>query len=225
MKRCSKCGLSVDEGAVFGKHKGTKDGLRCDCNKCRSNAQKQYYRTEHGKEIIRKYQQTEKAKKAKKEHQQSEKGRETKRRYRQLEGSKEADRVYQRSERGRELQKQYRQSAKYKKTRISDRLSCAIRRSLKGNKNGRHWETLTGWTFQQFKRRFVQLFKHGMTWENHGKVWEIDHIVPLSAHNITSSECTDFKRAWALSNLQPLFKEENQSKHNKLEKHFQLTLF
>lgn len=225
MKRCTKCGLSVDEGAVFGKHKETKDGLRCDCNKCRSNAQKQYYQTEHGKEIIRKYQQTEKAKKAKKEHQRSEKGRETKRRYQQLERTKEANKAYQQSEKGKALQKKYRQSEKYKKTGISDRISCAVRRSLKGNKNGRHWEDVVGWTFQQFKRRFAQLFKPGMTWENHGAVWEIDHIQPLSVHNITSMYCTDFKRAWALSNLQPLFKKENNSKSNKLENHFQPTLF
>ena len=34
--------------------------------------------------------------------------------------------------------------------------------------------------------------------------WHIDHITPQSAFNITSAECEDFQKCWALENLQPL---------------------
>lgn len=144
-----------------------------------------------------------------------------------------ARKKYSQSENGRAAQKRARQTEATKKRRkkyyaknsISVCIASEIRYSLKGNKNGRHWEDVVGWSLQQFKRRFAQLFKKGMTWDNHGRVWEIDHINPVSAYNVTSIDCTDFKRVWALSNLQPLFKEENRSKSNKLEKHFQPTLF
>ena len=54
--------------------------------------------------------------------------------------------------------------------------------------------------------------------------WHIDHIIPKSVFNFTKPEHEDFKRCWALKNLQPLWAEENISKFNKLDKHFQPTL-
>lgn len=233
MKRCTKCGLSVDEGVLFNKDKQKKDGLSSSCKKCHSEYQKQYFQSKDGKEKKWKYQQTEKYKKAKNKYQQTTKCKEARRKRRQSLTAKEAQKRYRQSGKDKEAQKKYSQTEKgkertkrhYKKNRTSCCLSAAIRRSLKGNKNGRHWENLTGWTLQQFKKRFAQLLKPEMTWENHGTVWEVDHIKPLSVHNITSIDCTDFKRAWKLSNLQPLFKEENRSKQNKLETHFQPTLF
>ena len=207
IKKCSNCRLSVDDGIIFGKNKKNKDGLSYRCKECKRKLRKKYYHSEKGTETRKEYEQSGKNKEVHKKYWQSKEGKETHKKYRQSKKGKEASR------RG------------YMKNKLSNNLSVVIRKSLKGNKNGHHWEDLTGWTLQQFKRRFVQLFKTGMTWENHGTVWEIDHIQPVSAHNITSIDCTDFKRAWALSNLQPLFKEENRSKSNNLEKPFQPTLF
>ena len=60
-------------------------------------------------------------------------------------------------------------------------------------------------------------FKEGMSWDNYGKGgWEIDHIYPLSRFDIKSKEDPNFKKAWALSNLQPLWKQENIRKGNKI---------
>jgi 5-methylcytosine-specific restriction endonuclease McrA len=50
-----------------------------------------------------------------------------------------------------------------------------------------------------------------MTWENYGIYWHIDHIKPLSWFNLE----TEFKDAWALSNLQPLEATKNLSKGNR----------
>jgi len=220
MKRCTKCGLSVDEGAFFCSDKQKKDGLSSSCKKCHSECDKQYRQSEKGKKKKKKYQQTAKSKDAKKKYYKTEKGKAVRKKYQQSVKYKKANGKYRKSAKFKETQKKG-----YAKNKISKRLSNAIRGSLKGNKNGRHWEDIVGWTLQQFKNRFNQLFKPGMTWENHGTVWDIDHIQPLSIHNITSTDCTDCKRAWELSNLQPLFKKENRSKSNKLEKHFQPTLF
>jgi len=54
--------------------------------------------------------------------------------------------------------------------------------------------------------------------------WQVDHIIPLAAHNFISSGGIDFKRAWALKNLQPLWAYDNQSKGCSLDKPFQPSL-
>ena len=50
-----------------------------------------------------------------------------------------------------------------------------------------------------------------MNWSNQGKTstepcktWQIDHIRPVNTFNITSIDCEDFKKCWALENLRPL---------------------
>ena len=47
---------------------------------------------------------------------------------------------------------------------------------------------------------------------------------PLTAHNFTKPKHEDFKRCWALKNLQPLWSKKNISKGNRLTKHFQPSL-
>jgi 5-methylcytosine-specific restriction endonuclease McrA len=54
-----------------------------------------------------------------------------------------------------------------------------------------------------------------MTWDNYGK-WHIDHIIPDSHFNYDKIDDEQFKLAWALENLQPLWAAENYRKYNKL---------
>lgn len=108
--------------------------------------------------------------------------------------------------------------------RINRNMRKAIWIALKGRKNG-HWETLIGYTLQDLKRRLQKQFKNGMTWNNYGTQWQIDHIIPVSAFNITSVDSFDFKRCWRLKNLRPLWAKDNQVKTNKLNKDFQPGLF
>ena len=56
-----------------------------------------------------------------------------------------------------------------------------------------------------------------MTWDNWGKVWEIDHIKPLSSYKYESIEEDSFKECWSLDNLRPLDKLENIRKYNKVD--------
>jgi hypothetical protein len=39
--------------------------------------------------------------------------------------------------------------------------------------------------------------------------WHVDHIKALSTFNYSSPEDEEFKQAWALENLQPLWAEDN----------------
>jgi len=72
-----------------------------------------------------------------------------------------------------------------------------------------HTVDMLGYTALELKHHLESLFTEGMSWDNYGK-WEIDHKKPLTKfdQNSSSSEVN------ALSNLQPLWKEENIAKFN-----------
>jgi len=101
------------------------------------------------------------------------------------------------------------------KFRLNQRMSGSIRHCLNGTKNLRHWENLVGYTVEQLKRSLERKFTDGMSWDNYGVYWHIDHYLPLSAFNFEKPEDKDFKLAWALKNLRPLKADENQKKWNK----------
>ena len=71
------------------------------------------------------------------------------------------------------------------------------------------------YTVIELKNYLESKFENGMTWENMGE-WHIDHIVPVSRFNFTTMDCIEFKQAYSLSNLQPLWEFDNLSKNNKL---------
>lgn len=97
-------------------------------------------------------------------------------------------------------------------------LSLGIRRSLNGNKGGRHWESLVGYTLEQLKDHLESLFQSGMLWDNYGFYgWHIDHKRPISSFSFTEPEDEEFKQCWALENLQPLWAEDNIKKSDKWE--------
>ena len=104
--------------------------------------------------------------------------------------------------------------------RLKDQIASSIRMSLYRNKNGRHWETLVGYTVEDLKKHLEKQFKDGMNWGNYGK-WHIDHILPISAFNFEKPEDEDFQRCWALKNLRPFWAKDNFSKGGKLDRHFQ----
>lgn len=108
------------------------------------------------------------------------------------------------------------------------RLDAAIRAGVsgcirKGGKNGKKTLDCLGFTREQLVKHLEKKFAPGMNWENYGE-WHVDHIIPLKAFNFQTVDDVDFKRAWALSNLQPLWGRENQSKNAKLSAPFQPSL-
>lgn len=110
-----------------------------------------------------------------------------------------------------------------KRNPLAHNISLHIRRSLHGNKNSQRWESLVHYTLNDLKKHLEKQFSKGMSWENYGK-WEIDHIIPVSAFNFTSSKDLDFKRCWSLGNLRPLWKKDNREKSAKILQPFQPTL-
>jgi len=99
-------------------------------------------------------------------------------------------------------------------SRLNSIIKGAIYKSLRSNKQGRHWEDIVGYTLIELKQHLESKFQEGMTWDNQGK-WHIDHIIPQSLWQFSSYEDREFKQCWALCNLQPLWAEDNIRKHNK----------
>ena len=111
------------------------------------------------------------------------------------------------------------------KYKINHNLKGEIRKSLKCNKNSKYWENLVGYTLVELAKRLGRTIPEGYTWQDYinGEL-QIDHIIPISAFNFTKPEHPDFKKCWALSNLQLLPARENILKSNKLNKPFQPAL-
>ena len=112
---------------------------------------------------------------------------------------------------------------RHPKLKLRQNISRSIRYSLNDNKRNKHWETLVGYTLQDLKKHLEKQFQKGMTWKNYGE-WHIDHKIPVSVFNFEKPEDIDFKRCWALKNLQPMWAIDNLRKHDKLEKPFQPSL-
>jgi len=108
------------------------------------------------------------------------------------------------------------------KYNLNHKISGAILKSLKRNKNGYRWEDLVGYSLDALMNRLLQTMPKGYTWQDYmeGKL-HVDHIVPNVAFNYDSVNHPDFKRCWDLSNLRLLPARENISKGDRLIKPFQ----
>lgn len=60
-------------------------------------------------------------------------------------------------------------------------------------------------------------FCEGMTFDNHGDVWHIDHVTPLASMPFESIEEENFKKVWHYINLSPKFIKDNLAKSSKYE--------
>ena len=79
-------------------------------------------------------------------------------------------------------------------------------------KKSDHSIKLFGCSVKDLKNYLEKQFQEGWNWKNHGLIWHIDHIKPLSKFNLNDD--VEQKKAFHFTNLQPLLKEENLRKHN-----------
>lgn len=73
---------------------------------------------------------------------------------------------------------------------------------------------LLGCSIEHCKQHLQSQFKPEMNWNNHGTVWEIDHIIPCDSFDLTDIEQQN--KCFHYTNLQPLTVSENRSKKNKI---------
>ena len=99
---------------------------------------------------------------------------------------------------------------------IRSRMGGQVRKALKyrGQTKNNKTFTLLGYTKYELKDHLESQFTDGMSWDRFNEI-HIDHIRPVSSFNYTTTECEDFKKCWALNNLQPLWAKDNLSKGDK----------
>lgn len=104
------------------------------------------------------------------------------------------------------------------RSNIGFRLLAAARNRLwyvaKGTAKAGRTVELIGCTPEFLKTYLESKFKPGWTWGDWGSVFEIDHIIPCSKFDMRDPE--QQRKCFHYSNLQPLEKELNRSKWNKI---------
>ena len=97
--------------------------------------------------------------------------------------------------------------------RMANSMRRSIRRYLDAGQKGEMSSfEIIGCSKDDLRKHLESKFRDGMTWQNYGKHWHIDHIVPL----ISSKSVKQIKRLCHWTNLQPLTAFENISKGSKL---------
>jgi hypothetical protein len=100
--------------------------------------------------------------------------------------------------------------------KIRNRIRVRIRQVLgcKWPRGGKTFDAL-GYTPRELKTHLERQFLKGMSWGNMDE-WHVDHIIPLASFSYTSISDPQFRRAWALSNLRPMWAPDNLSKSAKI---------
>lgn len=218
MKTCydSKCKeINPQSLNNFYKNKSRPDGLTSECKICckrRVNAfgkkhRKRLYeeRKEYAKEYNKKY---------RKENPEYFK------KYRQLPKTKARDRE-RRILNADKLKKQSAARTKFRfKNDPAFRAICRVRnRVVKMFKERPKYSKKLGCSFKEFTLHIEKQFQPGMTWENYGSEWHIDHYFPLiPAYNLGPEV---FAKACHYTNLRPLWAKENILKHDTIPEEFQ----
>ena len=97
--------------------------------------------------------------------------------------------------------------------RMANSMRRSIRRYLDAGQKGEMSSfEIIGCSKDDLRKHLESKFRNGMTWQNYGKHWHIDHIIPL----ISSKSVDEIKRLCHWTNLQPLTALENISKGAKI---------
>lgn len=101
------------------------------------------------------------------------------------------------------------------KNRIMHTIRVVVNRCLKHKTklSKRTFERL-GYSESDLRKHIERQFDRNMSWENYG-MWHVDHIIPLSSFRFQTDADPEFKACWALSNLRPMWGDENCRKNAK----------
>jgi len=99
--------------------------------------------------------------------------------------------------------------------RLNKNVRSFLRKAIKGEIQSSKYEEILGYSIEELKEHLEKRFLPGMKFENYGK-WEVDHRTPLVNYEYGCTRCPDFKKAWALENLRPLWAYHNRKRKKKL---------
>jgi hypothetical protein len=118
-----------------------------------------------------------------------------------------------------QTREKYRQWAAEKRAtdenfRLMSNLRSRLCLALKGKTKSAPTLRLIGCSIEYLWLYLESRFEEGMTRENYGTVWEVDHIIPCALFDFTKEDHQ--KRCFFFGNLQPLFATENRIKGARL---------
>jgi hypothetical protein len=117
-------------------------------------------------------------------------------------------------------QKKISKTIEYTKKRIKEDPEYKLRHTL-GTKmtsfirSIKNSNVFLGCDIITFINHIEKQFTSEMSWDNHGIVWEVDHIKPISSFKLSDLE--QQKQCFHYTNLQPLIKDKNRTKLNKYD--------
>lgn len=196
-KKCYDC-KQIKTISEFGKHKNEIGGFKNQCKSCCALRRTKYYKQN---KLI----EQEKSKKYKKENSIA---------------IANATKKYRKNNPEKVKKWKYAFYAKCMKDPVSHlnlTIGSKINRMIKESRNSRKIKDLLGYSFEELVNHLEKQFLDGMTWENYGKAWHIDHIIPKSWFKFNNADDPEFRRCWSLSNLQPLWAKENLKKGNRYQ--------
>ena len=219
-KVCFQCKIPKDQ-AQFAKDKSKKDGLSGKCKEC----VKQWQNLNKLKlnEYDKSYYLNNKNSKLQYLKEYNEVNKEKQKEYRSNNYSNNSDILKLKAKEYRiknpEKFKYYYQNNKERiclwiKNRYDNDINFRLKYNLRTRiwnalqiQNGiksKHTIELLGYTIEEYKLYHESLFKPEMNWNNHGTVWEIDHIISCDKFDLTNLE--QQKICFNYTNTQPLFK-------------------
>jgi len=208
-KKCTKCGIEK-ELINFHNNKAIKSGYGSICKVCCNDQAKKW--RERNREKFKKTRQEyyqkniEKMRLEKIEY--GKKHKKEKALY-DIEYRKNNKEMFKKAKREYELRNKNNPIYKIKKN-LRRRIHHVVANGYKSISS----EELLGCTGEEYKKYLESKFKPGMTWENYGPKWHIDHIIPCNNFNLLNQD--EQKKCFHYTNTQPLWKEENLKKGRKL---------
>lgn len=199
-KKCSKCG-EIKNVSEFIIDKTRRDGHYVHCKKCKAKTNTKYRRRNKDKvkEYAKKYYQENKGKLRaySREYGKTEKARAK---------SVAFSVAYNRKRRKNDPRFRLRHN-------VSKTIGKALKKKTGVPQTGSKWAALN-YQPEDLVQHFEAHFYPDMSWDNYGRVWVIDHVIPDSWFEYESIDDLGFKQSWAIDNLRPCYKEENESKSN-----------
>lgn len=98
--------------------------------------------------------------------------------------------------------------------KILQRIRARITAAVRGRNKHQSSLNLLGCSLEAFKAHLEKQFKDGMSWANYGD-WHIDHIRPCATFDFNNPSA--LKECFHYTNLQPMWKLDNQRKNSKWE--------
>ena len=109
------------------------------------------------------------------------------------------------------LNQYYLDRLKNPKHKMLHNIRNSIRNCVKGKKKNRTIKYI-GCSIEEFVNHIESQFSGNMKWENHGKLWHLDHKIPVNAFTFDTED--DLFVCFNYKNYHPLLCEENLRKND-----------